>query len=68
MIYYPLTKLQCCPTSCGAAAAVVCSEDFMLKHGLQDQGVEIAGISLKTDSKKAFQAKQVREIVGYGMA
>jgi sterol carrier protein 2 len=35
-IHYPLTKLQCCPTSDGAAAAIVCSEAFVLKHGLQD--------------------------------
>lgn len=25
-IHYPLTKLQCCPTSDGAACAIVCSE------------------------------------------
>lgn len=30
----PLTKLQCCPTSDGAACAIVCSEEFMLKHNL----------------------------------
>lgn len=35
-IYFPLTKLQCCPTSCGAASAVVCNEKFMLANGLQD--------------------------------
>lgn len=45
----PLTKLQCCPTSDGAAAAIVCSEAFVKKHNLQDQAVEIKGIDLKTD-------------------
>ena len=29
-----LTKLQCCPTSDGAGAAIVCSEKFVKKHGL----------------------------------
>jgi len=32
----PLTKLQCCPTSDGAAAAVVVSEDFVRAHGLEN--------------------------------
>ena len=33
-IHGVLTKLQCCPTSDGAGAAIVCSEAFMKKHGL----------------------------------
>ncbi len=28
MIFEPLTKFQCCPTTDGAAAAILCSEDF----------------------------------------
>lgn len=36
-IYAPLTKLQCCPTSDGSAAAVIASEDFVVRHGLQGQ-------------------------------
>ena len=43
MIYEPLTKLQCSPTSDGSAAAILCSEDFVRKHGLEDQAVEILG-------------------------
>ena len=35
-IYGPLTKLECCPTSDGAAAAIVVSEKFMKEHGLED--------------------------------
>ena len=35
-IYAPLTKLQCCPTSDGAAAAVVVSEDFVRENGLEN--------------------------------
>ena len=34
MVYEPLTKLQCCPTSDGAGAAILASEDFVKKHGL----------------------------------
>ena len=38
MVYEPLTKLQCCPTSDGAGAAILASEDFVKKHGLAGQG------------------------------
>ena len=37
MVYEPLTKLQCCPTSDGAAAAILASEDFVRKHGLRSR-------------------------------
>lgn len=35
-VYEPLTKLQCCPTSDGAAAAVIASEEFVRANGLED--------------------------------
>ena len=38
MIYEPLTKLQCCPTSDGAGAAILASEEFVKKHGLAEAG------------------------------
>lgn len=34
-IHEPLTKLQCCPTSDGSAAAILASEDFVKRHSLQ---------------------------------
>ena len=43
MVYEPLTKLQCCPTSDGAGVATFASEDFVKKHNLQKNAVEIAG-------------------------
>ena len=43
MVYEPLTRLQCCPTSDGAGAAILASEEFVAKHGLEQQAVEIAG-------------------------
>lgn len=45
-IYDPLTKLQCCPTSEGGAAAVVVSEEFVGRYGLEGQ-VRIHFIRLK---------------------
>merc|ERR1719199_634994 len=57
MIYEPLTKLQCSPTSDGAAAAIVASEAFVKKHGLEGQAVEITGMSMATDVPSTFEDK-----------
>ena len=66
MIFEPLTKLQCCPTSDGAGAAILASEEFVLKHNLQDQAVEIAGMTMTTDSPSAFDGSSMK-LVGYDM-
>jgi acetyl-CoA acetyltransferase len=49
-MWSPLTLLQCCPTSSGAAAAVLASERFVDRHGLRDQAVEIVGQAMATDT------------------
>merc|ERR1712217_582318 len=54
-IHSPLTKLQCSPTSDGAAAAVLMSEDAVKKYGLEGQAVEIVGQSMATDLPSAFE-------------
>jgi sterol carrier protein 2 len=54
----PLTMLQCSPTSDGAAAAVICSEAFVLKHGLQGQAVEIVGMAMSTDLPSTFGTRE----------
>jgi sterol carrier protein 2 len=66
MVHAPLTKLQCCPTSDGAGAAILCSEDFMKKHGLQDQAVEILGMTMTTDFDDTFES--MAGICGYGLS
>merc|ERR1712168_455879 len=48
-IYEYLTKLQCCPTSDGGAAAILVSKKFVHEHGLEDKAVEILGIEMRTD-------------------
>lgn len=53
-VFDPLTKLQCCPTSDGAAAAIVCSENFVVRHGLFDQAIEILGMEMATDMPSSF--------------
>jgi sterol carrier protein 2 len=44
-----LTRLMCCPPTCGAGAAVICSEAFAKKHGITG-GVEIVGQAMATDT------------------
>merc|ERR1712066_1177606 len=46
MVHQPLTKLHCCPTSDGGAAAIVASEDFVKSHGLESRAVEIVGFDM----------------------
>ena len=67
VVYEPLTRLQCCPTSDGAGAAIVCSEDFVRKHGLQAQAVEIAGMAMTTDFASSFNEKSCIKMVGSDM-
>lgn len=66
-IHGPLTKLQCCPTSDGAAAAIVCSEKFMKEHKLEDQAIEILGMVVTTDIETTFNGKSLMAIAGYDM-
>ncbi len=44
-----LTRLECCPPSCGAAAAIVCSEAFARKHGLA-RSISILAQAMNTDA------------------
>ena len=67
VIYDPLTKLQCCPTSDGAAAAILASAAFVKQHHLEQQAVEIAGIAMATDLPSTFQERSCIKIVGYDM-
>jgi sterol carrier protein 2 len=53
-IFGPLTKLQCCPTSDGSAAAILANEDFVHRHGLENQAVEIVGMEMATDLPSTF--------------
>jgi len=67
MIHSPLTKLQCCPTSDGGAAAVLCSEEVVKRHGLEAQAVEIAGMAMTTDFESSFSEKSSIKLVGSDM-
>ncbi|MFD6887975.1 beta-ketoacyl synthase N-terminal-like domain-containing protein [Streptomyces sp. NPDC059957] len=66
-IHEPLTKLQCSPTSDGAAAAVVVSERFVEQHGLGDRAVEIVAQSMTTDTDASFASGSCIDVVGKPM-
>jgi sterol carrier protein 2 len=67
MIHYPLTKLQCSPTSDGAGAAVIVSQKFLdARPHLKSQAILMAGQSLLTDSPQLY-SKSSMDLVGYDM-
>jgi len=62
-----LTKLQCCPTSDGAAAVVICSQKFLDQHPhLKSQAIEIAGQAMATDDVALLGGSAI-ELVGAEM-
>ncbi|PTU17384.1 hypothetical protein P175DRAFT_0467336 [Aspergillus ochraceoroseus IBT 24754] len=68
MIYEPLTKLQCCPTSDGAAAAVIVSQAFLdARPHLKDQAILIAGQQLRTDDTSVYNRSSI-DLMGFGMS
>jgi acetyl-CoA acetyltransferase len=62
-----MTRLMACPPTCGAAAAVLCSDAYARKHGL-DARVRIAAQSLTTDTKESLHGDDLRYVAGYGMS
>ncbi|XP_014295008.1 sterol carrier protein 2 [Microplitis demolitor] len=66
-VFGPLTKLQCCPTSDGSAAVILANEQFVRKHNLQKQAVEILAMEMTTDTPSTFAEKSCIKLVGYDM-
>ncbi|BAV42296.1 lipid-transfer protein [Mycobacterium ulcerans] len=66
MIYEPLTKLQCSPTSDGSGAAILASESFVDSHGLAGRAVEIVGQAMTTDFASTFDGS-AKNLIGYDM-
>jgi len=62
-VFGPLTKLQCCPTSDGSAAAILASERFVIENNLQDQAIEIVGMEMATDPPTTFSGQSCVQIV-----
>jgi acetyl-CoA acyltransferase len=68
MIYEPLTKLQCSPTSDGSGAAILAGEAFVERHDLAGQAVEIVGQAMTTDFESSLSTRKAKDIVGYDMS
>ncbi|UDM33087.1 lipid-transfer protein [Mycobacterium ulcerans] len=66
MIYEPLTKLRCSPTSDGSGAAILASESFVDSHGLAGRAVEIVGQAMPTDFVSTFDGS-AKNLIGYDM-
>ncbi|MDM0117686.1 lipid-transfer protein [Variovorax sp. J22R133] len=62
-----MTRLMACPPTCGAAAVVLCSEDYARKHKL-DSRVWIAAQALTTDGPETFQSGDMRDLAGFSMS
>jgi sterol carrier protein 2 len=65
-IWGPLTLLMCCPPTNGAAAAIVCSEEFARSRGL-DSSIRMRAQSLVTDVEGTFDTTDMMKVVGYSM-
>ena len=66
-IHEPLTKLQCCPTSDGGAAAVIVSQEFLdARPHLKEQAILIAGQCLATDAPSAYDRSSIN-LMGFEM-
>ena len=62
-----MTRLMACPPTCGAAAAIICSDAFAERHGI-DRSVRIRAQAMTTDSAATFESRDMREVVGFSMA
>ncbi|MCQ6262992.1 lipid-transfer protein [Alloalcanivorax profundimaris] len=62
----PMTRLMACPPTCGAAAAIVCSEAFARANAL-DHRVRILAQAMTTDTPSTFEARNMMQLVGYDM-
>ena len=61
-----MTRLMACPPTCGAAAAIVVSERYAKKHGL-DTTVRVIGQAMTTDTPSTFDSHDMMRVVGYDM-
>src|SRR3546814_10376282 len=59
----PLTRLQCCPPTCGGAAAVIVSENFARRKGIRAD-IVIRGQAMRTDFPSTFEENSLIKVVG----
>jgi acetyl-CoA acetyltransferase len=68
-LYDQLTRPQCCPTSNGAAAVILASEQFVRRHRLESQAVQVLAMQMRSDQPDTFAADvSMRRLVGFDMS
>ncbi|MGW6455728.1 lipid-transfer protein [Streptomyces sp. NPDC055078] len=65
-LFGPVTRLQACPPTCGAAAAVLCTREFALRHGLRTD-VAVRAQAMSSDTPDTFDDKSMIKVVGAGL-
>ncbi len=65
-VFDPLTRLQCCPPTSGAAAAILVSERWIRRRGDARRGVAIAAQAMTTDREDSFSG-DMQSAVGESM-
>ena len=58
-----MTRLMACPPTCGAAAALLVSEGFARRHGI-DTSVRIRAQAMTTDTPATFDTRDMIDVVG----
>lgn len=58
-----LTRLMCCPPTCGAAAAIICSPEFARRKGIGNT-IRIIGQGMASDTREAHDNPM--QLVGMG--
>ncbi|QGX38713.1 lipid-transfer protein [Permianibacter aggregans] len=62
-----MTRMMACPPTCGAAAAILVSEKFARKHGINSK-VKILAQAMVTDLPSTFGEKSMIKLVGFDMS
>jgi acetyl-CoA acetyltransferase len=62
-----MTRLMACAPTCGAACAVLVSEEFARKRGLKTD-VYIAAQAMTTDRPSTFDSNDMMRVVGYDLS
>lgn len=67
-VFSMLTKQQCCPTSNGAGAALIVSEEFLERNPqLKARAIEILAMEMTTDKSSTFDEKDPIKLIGFDM-
>ncbi len=61
-----MTRLMACPPTCGAAAAVLVSQEFARRHAIRSD-VEIAAQAMTTDFESSLADRDMMKLVGFDL-